>query len=367
MPHLLLFCCLWVWFGAVLLSGSRCSALDPVGNVILVTMDGLRWQELFGGLDETILGDKANGTNDVVGINRLYAADTAEERRARLMPFFWNVVAEQGVVFGDQEAESHIRVTNGMNFSYPGYSELLCGFPDPRINSNEKTNNPNVTVLEWLHVRQAYQGRMTAFASWEVFPWIINTKRSGIPVNAGWSPLARLAPNSPETAYLDTLADEIPRYWAGVRYDVFTFSGADQFLRSKKPKVLYVSLGETDDWAHAARYDLYLDAARRGDDYIRRLWDTAQSMSEYRDHTALVMTTDHGRGDDRISWRSHGDNVEGSDRIWAAVLSPTVDSSTDVAGNFTQAQIAATVAALLGHDYAADVEKAASSLPLRRR
>ena len=351
----------------MLLSSSQCFALDPVSNVILVTMDGLRWQEVFGGLDETMLGDKANGTNDVAEINRLYAGNTAEERRARLMPFFWNVIAEQGVVFGDQEDESHVHVTNGMNFSYPGYSELLCGFPDSGIDSNAKINNPNITVLEWLHAQQSYQGRVAGFGSWEVLPWIINTERSGIPVNAGWSPLAKLAPNSGEIDYLDRLADEIPRYWAGVRYDVFTFSGANHYLRSKKPKILYVALDETDDWAHAARYDLYLDAARRGDNYIRQLWDTAQSMAEYCDRTALVMTTDHGRGDDRLNWRSHGSDVEGSERIWAAVLSPTVAPSTDVPGNFTQAQIAATVAALLGHDYAADVEKAAPSLPLRGR
>ncbi|MGI8992391.1 MAG: hypothetical protein ACR2I2_22775, partial [Bryobacteraceae bacterium] len=41
-------------------------------------------------------------------------------------------------------------VTNGLNFSYPGYSETLCGFADPRIKSNDKVPNPNVTVLEWL-------------------------------------------------------------------------------------------------------------------------------------------------------------------------------------------------------------------------
>ena len=29
-------------------------------------------------------------------------------------------------------------VTNGMFFSYPGYNETLCGFPDPRIHSNDK-------------------------------------------------------------------------------------------------------------------------------------------------------------------------------------------------------------------------------------
>lgn len=349
---------------SVLVLFDQSHAAQPVENVILVTLDGLRWQELFGGLDETMLGDKDNGTNEPAALVRRFAADTAEERRVRLMPFFWNVVARHGVVFGDHEHNSHVRVTNGMNFSYPGYSEILCGYPDPEIDSNAKKNNPNVTVLEWLHQKDQYQGKVAAFGSWDVFPWIINTERSGIPVNAGWMQLAGNGQSAPELQQLDTLADEIPRYWAGVRYDIFTFAGARHYLQTKQPRVLYLSLGETDDWAHSARYDLYLDAAKRSDDYIRRLWETAQSMPQYQDRTALVITTDHGRGDDRISWRSHGEDIEGCDRIWAAVLSPTVASSSDVAGEFTQSQIAATVASLLGHDYAADVDKAGDPLPL---
>jgi hypothetical protein len=181
-------------------------AQQSVDNVILVTMDGLRWQELFGGLDETMLNDGDNGTRDPTDLNRRFAGETAEIRRERLMPFFWNVIAKQGVVYGDQEQESHVRVANGMNFSYPGYSEILCGFPDPRIDSNAKTNNPNVTVLEWLHQRDAYRGRIASFGSWDVFPWIINTDRSEIPVNAGWMPLSKHLPDSAEINQLDALA-----------------------------------------------------------------------------------------------------------------------------------------------------------------
>ena len=55
-------------------------------------------------------------------------------------------------------------------------------------------------------------------------------------------------------------------------------------------------LGETDEWAHGRRYDLYLDSAWRNDRFIRSLWETAQSMSEYTGDTALILATDHGRG-----------------------------------------------------------------------
>ena len=54
------------------------------------------------------------------------------------MPFLWNVVAKQGQIFGNQAKGSKAQATNRMHFSYPGYSETLCGFVDPRIDSNEK-------------------------------------------------------------------------------------------------------------------------------------------------------------------------------------------------------------------------------------
>jgi hypothetical protein len=240
------------------------------------------------------------------------------------------------------------RVTNGHNFSYPGYNEILTGYGDERIDSNDKIPNPNVTVLEWLHEREVFAGRVYAFASWDVFPFILNDRRSGIPTNAGWQPLRGLA-NDVEERLLGEVAGDLPHYWTNVRYDAFTFRGALDCLANKKPRVLYVSLGETDDWAHARRYDLYLASAWQNDDFIRRLWEAAQAMPEYRGKTSLVLTTDHGRGSTGEDWTSHGADVPGSDRMWIAVLgpdTPPLGIRQDV--NVTQGQVAATVAALLG-------------------
>ena len=69
-------------------------------------------------------------------------------------------------------------VTNGLWFSYPGYNEMFSGAADPRVDSNDKVPNPNVTVLEWLNSRPGFQGRVAAFGSWDVLPFILNTGRS---------------------------------------------------------------------------------------------------------------------------------------------------------------------------------------------
>lgn len=338
-------------------------------NVLLITMDGLRWQEVFAGADRSLLNDKDGGVRDVDQSRARFWRDTPQQRREALMPFFWSTIAKEGQVFGDPAANSTVTVANGHYFSYPGYNEILTGYGDERIDSNDKIPNPNVTVLEWLHGRPGFAGRVFAFASWDVFPFIINDRRSGIPVNAGWQPLKGLASEA-EQRLLNELAEELPHYWNNVRYDSFTFRGALDCLSNRKPRVLYVSLGETDDWAHARRYDLYLAAAWANDDFIRRLWRTAQAMPEYRGKTSLVLTTDHGRGNTGEDWTSHGSDVTGSDRMWIAVLGPDtrpMGIRKDV--NVTQGQVAATVAALLGENlgeaYHAASPKSAPPLPTK--
>lgn len=356
---LLALCC----FGQAAICGEADSGARRVTeNVLLITFDGLRWQELFSGADESFIDAEFGGVKDVDGTRERFWRSTPEERRCELLPFFWSTVAVEGRIYGDPDRDCTARVSNGRNFSYPGYNELLAGFADERIDSNAKRNNENVTVLEWLHGLERFRGRVAAFCCWDVFPFIINEQRSGIPVNAGWQPLA-LGGTPPELAALDAISHEIPRMWPGERYDYFTFRGALEHLCSHKPRVMYVSFGETDDWGHARRYDLYLDAARRTDDYIRRLWEAVQALPEYANRTSLVLTTDHGRGETREDWISHGEKIAGSQQIWMAVLGPDTPAGAAEKMEVTQSQVAATVAALLGEDYNAAVPQAAPPLP----
>ena len=78
-------------------------------------------------------------------------ARAARERREALLPFFWRVIARRGQIFGNQTEGSLARDTNGLDFSYPGYNEMLTGHPDSRMNTNDPVPNPNRTVFEWLN------------------------------------------------------------------------------------------------------------------------------------------------------------------------------------------------------------------------
>lgn len=339
------------------------AATPTAEHVLWITFDGLRWQEFFGGVDMRLVNSESGGVKDVDAVRQTFERADGAAARAVLLPFIWNEVVPNGQVFGAQSHGSLATCTNGRFFSYPGYSEILCGFPDDRIDSNDKIPNPNSTVLEWLHGKPEFGGKIHAWTSWDVFPFILNEQRSGIPVNAGWMPLAQQF-DSAHFRQLDSIASELPHMWPSVRYDFFTFEGAKECLKRHQPRVLYVSFGETDDWAHEGRYDLYLESARRTDEYIRQLWETAQAIPEFRDKTTLIVTTDHGRGDGRESWKSHSSDIPGSEQIWIAAYGAGVRTAgirRDVA--VTQSQVAATVAELLGHDYASTDERIGDVLP----
>ncbi len=95
--------------------------------------------------------------------------DDAGQRRQVLFPFLWTQIAAHGEIFGNQKRHSFAHVTNGMNFSYPGYNEMITGHADPRINSNEFGPNPNVNVFEWLNRDPELQGKVAVYGTWDAF------------------------------------------------------------------------------------------------------------------------------------------------------------------------------------------------------
>jgi hypothetical protein len=327
-------------------------------NIVFVMTDGFRWQEVFGGADPMLMS-KESGVENPEALKKAYWRETPEARREALMPFFWTVIAKQGQVYGNRNKGSDSYVTNGLNFSYPGYSETLCGFADPRISSNDKIPNPNVTVLEWLHHKPAFQGKVAAFGAWDTFPSIFNAPRAGFPVNAGYDAFTDIPP-TPELELLNRLKEELPRVWDGEPFDAIPFRTALEYLKVRKPRVLYLSLGETDEWAHIGHYADYLDSAHRADAYIAALWNLLQSMPEYRGSTTLIFSPDHGRGEAPVEWKNHGEKVPDSKYIWMAFLGPDTRALGERSRveAVTQNQIAATLAALLGEDYNADTERA---------
>jgi hypothetical protein len=334
-------------------------------NVVLIVPDGVRWQEVFSGAETALLNDQAGGSwLDEKVLRETYWRDNVAERRRLLLPFLWGTVATQGQLFGNKTLGSDARVTNGLAFSYPGYNELVTGFGDPRIDSNEFGPNPNLNVFEWLNGQPDLRGRVAVFATWGAFYDIFNQKRSGLHIQAGAKP-PKTGKLTPRDELLNELYGTTTLLDADDPYNAFVQVAMLDYVKAARPRVLFVGYGETDSWAHSGRYDLVLTALRQFDRFVEQLWNTMQSMPQYRGRTTFIITTDHGRGSGPVDWKEHGVESPGSEDIWIAVLgpdTPALGERTNVQP-VTQAQVAATVAAFLGKDFRAAAPKAAAPLP----
>ena len=323
-------------------------------NVVLIVTDGLRWQEVFRGADSTLANRKWGGVEDTVGFRREFVRPDPRSARETLLPFIWKVIGRDGRLFGDSAVGSIATVTNGLKFSYPGYSEMITGHADPRIDRNDAPANPNLTVFEWLEHQAGLGGRVAVFGTWDAFPRIFNRERSRLPIRAAWeTPFA--ADAGPAEATINRLYATTTRLWSDVAYDGFMQAAVLEYVRTQHPRVLFVGYGETDEWAHSRRYDQTLASAHRVDAFIAELWRTMQAIPQYRGRTTFIITTDHGRGGTLTDWTDHGRDVAGAENIWIAVLGPDTPGGGDERDTapVNQSQIAATLAAAVGFDYPA--------------
>ena len=318
---------------------------------------------MFGGADTTHM-NKAGGVADTAALTRDFWRATPDARRRAVWPFVWKQVTSNGSIWGNANAGAEAVVLNGRKFSYPGYNELLTGFPDSTINSNDDPPNRNVTVFEWLNKQPELQGQVMAFGSWDAFRRIFNIGRAGFPVHSAYDPL----PPDVTDKTLRRMYATTTRPWDdGMSFDAQMQALVIDEVRRHAPRALYVGYGETDEWAHEKRYDLYLRTARGVDGFVEELWNTMKSMPAYKDGVTFIVTTDHGRGFG-AEWTDHGRKVDGAERVWIATFGARAQMLGEVANaaRVTQGQVASSVAAALGFDYPA-VEKRAPAALTRAR
>jgi hypothetical protein len=319
-------------------------------NLILVTADGLRWQDLFRGIDPGLMTAEQAGMKDLGDLRGKLWAESAEERRRLLMPFFWNEFVKQGAVLGNRDKGSTVRVSNRYRVSYPGYSEILTGrAQDEVIKGNNPIQNPTETVLEFLRRSWNLKREQVAlFGSWDVFQVIGEHKPGSIFISAGCRALEG-GGLSPRLRELSRIQFEVLPPWRSVRHDYFTQEMAFEYLKTARPRAMYIALDETDDWAHDRRYDRVLESIALFDQFLRRLWETLQAMPAYKGKTTLVVTSDHGRGSTLEDWHNHGDDVAGAEYIWIAAIGPDTPAAGEIrSGEYFQRDIAPTLLELAG-------------------
>ena len=220
-----------------------------------------------------------------------------------------------------------------------------------------------MTVFDGSTHGRALPARSRSSATWATFADIFNGARSRLPIRSG-ATLIDANDRSAHGVLLNELYRTTTRIEGDDPYDSFLHVVVRDHLRAHRPRVLFIGYGDTDTWQHMGRYDAFLETAHSFDEYLADLWRQVQSTAHYKDKTTLIVSTDHGRGSGPIQWRDHGVDQKGSDGIWIAVIGPDTQplGERQTSPDVSQAQIAATLAALVGEDFQSFNPKAAPPL-----
>jgi hypothetical protein len=318
-------------------------------NIFVITTDGFRWQEVFTGADAGLIQNTAY-VADTALLNQLYWDSTAELRRQKLMPFFWNTIAKQGQIYGNRAYQNNMNVSNIYKISYPGYNEMFTGYADPIFIPNIPMPNHNTNIFEYLNNCDEYKGQVAAFSSWNLFSAILNKKRSKIPCNCGYEKLPD--DSTLNTDMINETQDNEPLK-KHTRYDLLTYLSAREYIETHHPRVVVIGFGETDEFAHSKRYDMYLQQVTNVDKMIAELWYLVQTTPFYRNKTTFIITTDHGRGRKIQTWYKHGILTQGSGETWFAIMGPGISNEGEIKkeGQLYQKQTASTIASILGEQF----------------
>jgi hypothetical protein len=257
----------------------------PRPLVVLIAVDGVSWQDVFLGADPRKLGGRP-----VVA-------------REELVPQLMQM-EENGAVWGAPEGAGFH--ASGPNFiSLPGYMEMLSGSGNTGCFTNNCGPAKRPSLLdEFAESRGAHAASAAAFASWSKVEFAASSRRSGI-VSAGRSSGHNLSdlrhfPRAWEALSRGRAAYGMEGADRDFRPDAWTAELAYNFLTEAEPDFLFVSLGETDEWAHLGDYPKYLEALRASDRFVGRVRRYLRSSDR---ETALFVTTDHGRSH---GFRDHG-------------------------------------------------------------
>lgn len=208
--------------------------IQSIENVFIITTDGFRWQEIFNGADSSLINNEIY-TPDKGTLKMMYWENSIEERRKKLMPFFWNVLSKKGQLFGNRFYDNKVNVSNVWSISYPGYNEIFTGTDDRFVSSNKKISNTNINVLEYLNGTETYKGKVAAFTSWDVFPYILGEERNALPVNAGYENIESVILSNTERL-INKIQNETINQQESTRHDALTFETAKEYLKRTIPK-----------------------------------------------------------------------------------------------------------------------------------
>jgi hypothetical protein len=300
--------------------------------VVVVTIDGVRWQDVFHGIDRS-LG------------SHLGPEFATWQTAQALTPNLHRMAMNQGVLLGDDAAP--MVASSPSTVSLPGYSEIFSG-RSPTCANNDCPATIEPTLLdEWTFHDASAQ--LTILSSWSRIPRAAAKDLSRMTVSSGQSIQVH-----PESFCNDARlcmqyhgGRNLPA-WPGTedyRPDHATAALALAYLQIHQPQFLFLGLGDTDEHAHHGDYRGYLQALHAADATLGTIGGWLKEKEQQGHRTLLVCTADHGRS---RGFNHHGGAPEAA-RVWALFAGSVVASQNAmVASTARLADIAPTVRTFVG-------------------
>jgi hypothetical protein len=273
----------------------RAELAAPPVVIVIVTVDGVRWHEVFEGVDRALAEAHGLPPSGVVSA-------------AELTPNLHRIVSTQGAALG---APGHGEPINasGPNFvSLPGYAELLSGRRVTDCKDNLCRGSGRRTLFDDFAIQAAPDGWHAALDGSHAALDGSHAALDGSHAVSftSWPDISKVASER------GPLPEPAPRPDT-FRPDALTADLAIQYLRARAPKFMFLGLGEPDEFGHANDYAGYLRSLRYADQRIGEIHQILQELAARGTRTALFVTADHGRAD---SFVNHGAQFPESARVW---------------------------------------------------
>ena len=324
----------------------------PSGPVVLLVMDGVRWNEVFEGADPELAAER-------------HMDVSALRKPEQIMPNLVRLMG-RGVALG---APGHGAppVTSGTSVSLPGYIEIFTGHRKVPCADNGCGKPHLRTIVDELRYYVDKPDDVAVVSSWPVIMNAAALAPSKVAISTGRGGgsnrgLFRYDATAASLLWHGDDADKYPGDDKYYRPDEYTSKIATRYLAAKKPRFMFIGLGDGDEYAHRLDYQDYLKSLAEQDRTVGEVMDILDHMGERGKATTLIVTVDHGRGKD---FAHHGAAFPGSERVWMVAAGGQVPQRgfADPKEARRLADLAPTVRRMLGLPPVDDGENAGKPIP----
>jgi hypothetical protein len=272
-------------------------------TVVLVALDGVRWREVFHGVERARARSAGMHEPELLDAHAL-------------VPNLHALAADGTALSGGSQPGI---AASGPNFvSVPGYMELFTGRRWTGCTGNGCGRVKWPTIADEIAaLPSVVPNDVAVIASWDGVGRAASRDPSKLTLSVGRTTgetRDRLRIDARASALLD--AGERAGPYPGIgdfRSDAATAEIALHYLATHRPRFLFLGLGESDEYGHRNDYRGYLRALAYADGVIGRLARILSELEHDGRATTLIVTTDHGRGKD---FQDHGAAYPESARIW---------------------------------------------------